>query len=314
LANNKIYNSPEKYKAMRKLSLEDKGVFDSVFGKLSFPLQELNFKWIFLNSVMYSDMEWAEINGNVCLFLTFENARYIYPILPGEKLPETVNDCFAMADEYCQKHKISALPSIAYIPEELSSQYSALKGFVLKPQSQDYVYNAKELVALEGPAYKDKRNARNNLLKNNKVLAEPYSKKHEAECLAMLQRWKVQKEQNMPEDAEAKFKAEADFAEHVLKKASELDIPGLVVYVNGLLEGFTFGVKANEKMCSVWVEKTSLFIKGMPPFIFTEFVRQCFPECEFVNAGEDWGVEYLKVAKMSYHPAMVHKFYSLFRQ
>jgi hypothetical protein len=297
---------------MKKLGIEDKAIFSPEFSKLAVPLQELNFNWLLLNCTMYSDMEWTRINGNICLFLTFEGSRYIYPILPGDKLPETIEQCFRLADDYCANHAIDAKPSIAYIPEELSAQY-ALKGFKLIPQSQDYIYNAAELVSLEGPAYKDKRNQRNNLLKNNKVSAEPYSEKHYAACIGMLKRWRLQKEQNMPEYDEAKFNAEADFAEHVLEMFPKMGFKGLVVFVNGVLEGFTFGDKVTEKVCSIWVEKTNLFIKGLAPYIFTEFVKQCFSDCELVNAGEDWGVEYLKVTKMSYHPAILHKFYSLVR-
>jgi uncharacterized protein len=298
----------------KNFGIEDRSVFEPAFSALAFPLQELNFNWILLNSVMYSDIEWARINGNVCLFLTFEGTRYIYPVLPGDRLQETIEECFKLADEYNRTHGIKNPPSVAYIPEEFLPQYSSLTGFAIKPQSQDYIYDAKKLVALEGPEYKDKRNQRNNLLKNNKVRAEPYSLKHQTECLEMLKRWRLQKEQNMPEESESKFLAEADFAEHTLKMAEKLEIKGLVVYVNGVLEGFTFGEKVNSRMCSIWVEKTNLFIKGIAPYIFTEFIRQCFSDCELVNAGEDWDVEYLRVTKLSYHPAIIHKFYSLVRQ
>jgi uncharacterized protein len=299
---------------LKKFGIEDKTVFDSAFSSIDFPLQELNFNWIFLNRTMYSDLEWVRINGNICLFLTFEGSRYIYPPLPGNKLQETLKECFMIAEEYNRQQGIKTPPLAAYIPEEFASQYSALAGFSFKPQSQDYVYNAKELVALEGPAYKDKRNQRNNLLKYNRVAAEPYSEKHEAACLDMLHRWVTQKEQNVPDADDVKFRAEAEFAEYVLKMAPKLGLKGLVVFVNGSLEGFTFGDRANGKMCSIFVEKTNLFLKGLAPYIFTEFVRQCWSDCGLVNAGEDWDVEYLRVAKLSYHPAIIHKFYSLVRQ
>lgn len=298
---------------LKKFGIEDRPIFEAVFDSLDFPLQELNFNWILLNGTMYSDIEWCRINGNLCFFLTFEGVRYIYPALPGEKLQETVGTCFEIAEDYCKKNRIKEPPCIAYIPEEFSSKYSTLSGFTLKPQSQDYVYDAKKLVALEGPEFKDKRNQRNHLLKYNKVSAEVYSEKHEAACLDLLHRWMTQKEQTVPDASDEKFRAEADFAKHVLKVAPKFSLTGFVVYVNGNLEGFTFGDKVSETMCSVFVEKTNLFFKGLAPYIFTEFVRQCFAGCELVNAGEDWDVEYLKVAKLSYHPKAIHKFYSLYR-
>ena len=57
-----------------------------------------------------------------------------------------------------------------------------------------------------------------------------------------------------------------------------------------------------------------LKIKGLAPFIFTEFIKKCWSSYKFINAGEDWDVEYLRVTKMSYHPVKIHKSYMLVKE
>ncbi|MBN2454550.1 DUF2156 domain-containing protein [Candidatus Woesearchaeota archaeon] len=303
---------------MKKFSPEDREVFQKAYGSLSLPLAEQNFKWLLLNSMtsFYNDVEWDIINKNLCLFVTFEGVRYVWgPPLPGEKLQETLEKCFSLCEEYNKAHSITAKPELLYLPDEYVPQYSKLSGFLVKHQNQDYIYNSKELVKLEGGIHKKKRNLINSLLKSNEVTSETYSaEKHEKACLNLLERWKSQKEELVPDDYEEKFRQEADMAEKTLKLTPNLSLTGLVVFVNGNLEGFTLGDRINENMCSIFVEKTNLSIKGLPPFIFTEFVKKCWSSCELINAGEDWDVEYLKVSKMSYRPAIIHRFHTLFRK
>jgi hypothetical protein len=297
---------------IKKFTLVDKNIFDTAYSSLKFPLAEHNFKWLYLNSTMYKDMQWAKINGNLCLFLTFEGNRYIWgPPLGGDKLQETLEICFKLCDEYNKKHNFAGSPAVMYIPEELAEEYSKLKGFTLKHQNQDYIYDSQSLIKLEGGAYKKKRNLIRSLLRENTVNSEIYSKEHEEGCLSLLQRWREQKKEIVPESEEKKFELEADFTERVVKLVGKLELKGIVVFVNGKLDAFTFGEALNSQMCSIFVEKTNLAIKGLSPFVFTEFVKKCWSNYKFINAGEDWGVEYLKVTKMSYHPVKIHKSYML---
>jgi len=55
------------------------------------------------------------------------------------------------------------------------------------------------------------------------------------------------------------------------------------------------------------IEKTNNRFQGMPQFIYQQFCASDFSNVEYVNAGEDWGIEGLRRAKMSYHPCMLAK-------
>jgi len=110
---------------MQNFSLEDKEMFDKVYGKLKFPLAEHSFAWIYLWDSCYKDIKWELINENLCLFITFDGNRYVWgPILPGKKLADTLRKCFSLCENYNVNHSISKRPAVLYIPEELKEKYS----------------------------------------------------------------------------------------------------------------------------------------------------------------------------------------------
>tara|TARA_Y100000031_G_C8006404_1_gene286028 strand:- start:439 stop:633 length:195 start_codon:yes stop_codon:yes gene_type:complete len=57
--------------------------------------------------------------------------------------------------------------------------------------------------------------------------------------------------------------------------------------------------------------KTNLDIKGLSQFIYGEFLKRFFSDCELVNDGEDWDVNYLEKTKLSYKPYLIKKSYFL---
>lgn len=298
---------------LQKVGPETKEAFEKAYAKLKFPLAEHNLSWILLWDSCYKDMEWAEINGNFCLFITFDGKRRVWgPPLPGNRLPETISECFSICEEYGKRHGTSEKPELLYIPEELKEAYLQLTGFALSEQGQDYVYDAEDIITLKGNKYKDKRNKRNYFVSNHDFSVEDYEKgKHREGCAQLLESWRMQREPTAtPEDRE-KLAYDAAANLKVFQSADELNIPGMVVKVNGKIEGYIFGQKIKPELCTLFLGKTNLKVKGLSQFIFGEFLKRRFPEAKYANDGEDWDVEYLQHAKESYNPAMVKKSYKL---
>ncbi len=298
---------------MKKFTLECKKIFDEAYGSLEFPLAEHSFSWIYTWESFYRDIEWAEINGNLCLFLTFEGARCVWgPVLPGKKLEDTLRKCFSLCDNYNASRGTGKKAAAMYIPEELKEGYSSLEGFELKRQNTDYVYKIRDVIELAGREYKDKRNKRNFFMKNCKYSAEDYSAaKHRRGCESLLQRWKKQKLPSLSgEDAE-KLEEEARINSRALELAEPLGMKGMVVLVDGKVEGYIFGERTNKRICTLFFGKSNLGIKGLSQFIYGEFLKRNFSDAELVNDGEDWGVSYLEHGKLSYNPEIIRKSYML---
>lgn len=296
---------------IKKFELEDKKIFDETYKKLKFPLAEHSFSWIYIWGGCYKDIEWTNINGNLCLFLTFENNRYVWgPVLPGNKLADTLSKCFQLCKNYNKDNNIDKKPSMMYIPEELKEKYSEIKDCRLKDQNQDYIYKRKDIIELKGDKYKSKRNLRNYFVKNYKHKVEEYEKsKHMEECVKLLDKWKAQKLEVVKKEHHESLDDEYNANLKVLQLAERFSLKGVVVYVDGRIQGYTLGEQTNKDMCTDFFEKTNLNIKGLSVFIYGELLKLF--NCELVNAGEDWDVDYLKKIKLSYHPIMVKKSYTV---
>ena len=301
----------QKSVSLNKFTIKDKKIFDDAYKKLKFPLAEHSFAWVYLWNGCYKDIEWAEINGNICLFVTFEGNRYIWgPVLPGIKLSETVKKCFELCEQYNKEKKIKGKPAVKYIPEELKEEYSNIHGYKLVHQNQDYIYRRNDIIELKGGKYKDKRNLRNYFVKNCKYKVEEYEKsKHRGSCIEILGKWNRQKLEVINEEHHESLQEEYDANLKVLDNASAFSLKGVVVYVDEKIQGYTFGGQTNKNMCTDFFEKTNLGIKGLSVFIYGELLK--IFEGEFANAGEDWGVDYLRAVKLSYHPFMIRKSYTL---
>ena len=290
---------------------EDKKIFDEAYSKLKFPLAEHSFAWVYLWDYCYKDIEWARINGNICLFLTFEGNRCIWgPILPGIKLSETLKKCFEVCEQYNKEKKTKGKAMVKYIPEELKEEYSNIDGYKLLHQNQDYIYRRKEIIELKGEKYKNKRNLRNFFVQNYKYKVEEYEKdRHMEGCIEILNKWNRQKLEVINKKHHESLQDEYDANLKVLENAPAFSLKGVVAYVDEKIQGYTFGEQTSKNMCTDFFEKTNLGIKGLSVFIYGELLK--IFEGEFVNAGEDWGVDYIMAVKLSYHPVMVRKSYML---
>lgn len=296
---------------MQKLAPADKKIFDKAYGSLQFPLAEHSFAWLYLWDGCYGEMEWALINGNLCLFLTFEGKRCIWgPVVPGKKLADTLGRCFSMCEDYNAERGIPENPAMMYIPEELKDAYANLSGFKLQEQNQDYIYKRTDIIELKGDSYKSKRNLKNYFMKNYSCAVEQYNAgRHRAGCLDLLHRWKEQKLETIEDADVEKLDAEVAANERALELANTLGLKGVVVLVDGKVQGYSFAERTSSIICTDFFEKTNLRIKGLSVFIYGELMKLF--DCEYVNAGEDWDVKYLERIKRSYRPHLIKKSYSL---
>ncbi len=95
-----------------------------------------------------------------------------------------------------------------------------------------------------------------------------------------------------------------------------LDVIGLVIYIDDEIKGFTVGEKINDTTASVIIEKTDFEILGCAQFIFREFTKILKDEyaIEYVNVGDDMGFENLKKVKMSYRPNKLVPKYTIYQK
>lgn len=171
----------------------------------------------------------------------------------------------------------------------------------------DYVYEGEKMRNLSGRKLHSKKNHFNAFLKEygdrfeyRLLLPEEFYK-----CIEIEDRWAKTKEndQNLISERLALPKIFAN-----IKYLPGLKVGG--IYVDGELEAFSIGDYLNSNTALIHVEKANPEIRGLYVAMSVFFLRNEFPEVEFVNREEDLGLEGLRQAKLSYKPVkMIDKYY-----
>ncbi len=170
---------------------------------------------------------------------------------------------------------------------------------------EDYVYAADDLRNLPGRRYQPKRNH------INRFMAEYPDYRYEEltpdrfdECMQLEREWRRNHEGHTSElcaEQRAMQRAFAHFA--------ELGMTGGCIYVGERMVAFTYGSAVNDHTFDTHVEKADTDYDGAFTVINCLFARHLPERFTLINREEDLGIEGLRRAKLSYHPAIIqHKF------
>ena len=171
------------------------------------------------------------------------------------------------------------------------------------PADWDYVYNTSDLAELGGRKYHGKRNHLKKLLEREHTYS-PLTEKDFDECIEFAVReYNKSREYDDHSRVCEQFAINA-FFEHFF----ELGLTGGVLRTDGVMAGFTIGDRINKDTYGVHIEKARTDIDGAYQAINNYFAKDNLGY-RYLNREEDLGVEGLRKAKRSYHPAfMVEKY------
>ena len=299
---------------MREVTLEDRETFQKFFAGVKEPVADTTFvmRFIWAGPLKHT---WTVINGNLCVF-GYDKGRYVLwgPPVGGTKLAETIVECFKIVEGMNKAAGITAKTAAIYIPQCLKDEYEAIAakiGCSLEYWTQDYVYRTQDLIDLKGPQFDSKRNKINFFMKNYDYSVEKFEvPKHLDDCLKLVKLWSEQKAEVDDGSYRHEIDSETEIAKTVLAFADKLGVKGLVVKVDGSVIGVSLGEQLAVNMCSNIIEKTNPAVNGAAQFIYREFAK-LWPDCEFLDAQDDFGVDCLKRVKLSYHPAKLITSYCL---
>ena len=206
--------------------------------------------------------------------------------------------------------------------EEGTQIYEMLKDFVIEKKLVDYIYKADSLIELKGDSYKSKRGEINRFQKiyPNHRIEILEKEKHAQDVMALFNKWVKDRATYMPKEEMENFFDGIYFERFAIKRLlnnyDELDVCGIVIYIDDELKGFTVGEKINETTSSVIIEKTDFEILGCAQFIFREFVKLLKEKYDtnYINVGDDMGFENLKKVKMSYRPNKLIPKYTIYQK
>jgi hypothetical protein len=251
-------------------------------------INEYGLVWIYrIKNQVFSSVPLCTDENMVASF--YEMKEYFNSVL-GVKLK------LYLVDEHTKN--ILNLPKDKFLVEEERDYF-------------DYLYNAKELMALSGKKYHKKKNHVNGFLKEyeNRYRVKIADKSDVESIKEFLIKWH-NKRNIIDEYNRDDYELKGIF--YVLEHCDMLKYKMLLVYVDDVIEGFTLGTYLREeKTAYIHVEKANPDIRGLYAFINREFLKNCFSEAEYVNREDDMGLEGLRKAKLSYNPIELIKKYTI---
>ena len=205
------------------------------------------------------------------------------------------------------RNRGSGVTRIENVPEEQREELQQL-GLKLISNDADYLYHTQDLVNLKGDRYKSPRAAYNRFLRAHRVRYTPYRVPDRDACLALLQRWMAQKEETpypsgSQTDPVARYMLRDAALAHrtALYHYQALGLMGRVIWVNGMIRGYSFGFERSSEVFCVMLEVTDRSIYGLAQFLFREFCRE-LQKYPFINTMDDSGLASLAKSKRAFHP------------
>ncbi|TLP40723.1 DUF2156 domain-containing protein [Arcobacter arenosus] len=316
---------------LKHFDLNAKEIMDNYLKEISVDLSDYtfagNYIWLSTATGFYSI-----VNDTFCLFIlnSGELTMLLPPIGKKEKTYEAILKCFEIMNVHNSNRNYS---KIEYVHEDILEGfvdyleegtliYEMLKDFLIEKKLVDYIYKAEDLIDLKGDSYKSKRNEINKFKKiypNHKIEILEKSK-HGDDVIQLFNKWVKDRTTYMPKEEIEVFLDGIYFERFAIKRLfnnyENLDVIGLVIYIDDEIKGFTVGEKINDTTASVIIEKTDFEVLGCAQFIFREFTKILKEKyaIEYVNVGDDMGFENLKKVKMSYRPNKLVPKYTIYQK
>lgn len=261
-----------------------------------------NFIWLSQKNGFYQIIE-----DCFCLFAL--NGHTLTMLLPplgaAPRQAAALDTCFAVMNGYNPNPYLS---QVEFTYREFVGLLPDESRYLVERSLPDYIYKTEDLIKLQGNAYKTKRSEINQFRRtypNHHM--EVLGPQHHDGIRELLNTWLKNRLQYLSGEAIADFlytvEQERQAIARALKHCDTLGLSGLVLMIDGKLEGFTFGDRLTADVGNVLVEKTNFAIPGSAQYLFREFAKT-FADCTYINVGDDLGLENLRRVKMSYRPAL----------
>lgn len=247
---------------------------------------------------------WME-SGETFFLLARSPDGWFMPLPPLGPRPidETVREAFAWMRRWNGPSPVSRIENVM----EPQRRVLESRGFSCRRKDGDYLYKAESLAALSGDRYKAQRALCNRVEREHVFVTEPYRAGHQAGCLALYERWAVQKRAGALDAMGAFFLEDAKVAHsRVLAEHEQIGIAGTVVIAQERVMAYTFGYWLTPQTWCVLLEVADRSMPGLAQWLFRETSRSAVGGGAMsINAMDDAGLPDLREAKRAYRPQTV---------
>ncbi len=287
----------EKMLEFRPITPYDKALYDSKFSD-GF---ERGCEFSFANLYLWGRQSMVVLDGQILLFSQFDR-RSVYPFPVGS------GDKRKALDAIIADSQARGIPCrISGISDEgkrlIRNLYGDKFRFHCDEGSFDYVYSIDDLADLKGKKYHGKRNHINRFKADYpdfKVV--PLNGDNLTDAKKLVDEWY---EIKLNENPDGDFHMEKAAIKKAFRDFDALQMEGIALYVGERAVAVTLASRLNFDTFDVHFEKAASDINGAYAMInnsFAKYIREKYPEVNFLNREEDMGLDGLRRAKQSYYP------------
>lgn len=252
------------------------------------------------------DTQFAVLDGFL-LFKFWADGELVYMMPTGRGDLRKVLDAL-IEDAHREKSCLCLLGVTQDNCAELEALMPGRFRFTVDRDYADYIYLRTDLATLSGKRYQPKRNHVNKFRKNYPDYEYlPITPARIGECLDLEAEWCKANGCDQQEGTGNERRALV----YALHHFEELGLTGGILHAGGKMAAFTFGMPINRTTFGVHVEKADTSIEGAYAMINYEFANHLPEQYIYLNREEDLGIEGLRRAKLSYHPALLLEKYSV---
>lgn len=278
------------------LKPEDKPLYD----RFLLSCGERGCEYNFANLFLWGRQKATFHQGNLAFFCQFNRKSvYLFPL--GENLKPTLDAIISDSRKRGIPCRLTSLTEADR--ERLEGWYPGQFYFQPDRDSFDYIYSIDALADLKGKKLQRKRNHCNRfLLDHPGCTAEPITDENTPQVLQMLESWYAQRQ---AADPTASFYLEQAAISRALRHRQALGLEGLVLMESGQIIAMTMGSALSENTFDVHFEKAMEGFDGAYSVInrgFARYLREKYPQLQWLNREDDLGLEGLRKAKLSYYP------------
>ena len=260
-------------------------------------------EWAFGTLFIWRDSFYSKIcrRGDRVLFC-FGGPLHTYnlPLCPPAALPELIELMIADAKE--KGFPFQMWGATKECTEELENLFPGRFRFEPDRNGSDYIYRSEDLIRLSGRKYHGKRNHIAQFERTYDWSYEDVSPENLEECRAVAKEWCRAHGGCKEQDG---YAGEACALDRALNHFGELNLGGGMIRIEGKPVAFTVGEEINPKTYLLHFEKALDGYDGLYAVINREYAERRLSGYEFINREEDMGLEGLRKAKLSYHPAFL---------
>lgn len=268
----------------------------------------------FVNLYAWGRQQAAMVEGNLALFSQF-SGQSIYPFPIGFADPKPTIDAL-MADAKQRKIAFRITSLSQEDCEYLQTTYPDMFHYHVVRSNFDYIYDINDLAELKGKKYQKKRNHANRFWQQNPdATTVALSEDTLPLVWQVFDAWYALRQEN---DPHSDVYMERIAAKKALDHWQELDLEGLVLMADGQPVAATVASRLCKDTFDIHFEKALDTADGAYPVInqeFAKYLRAKHPDALWLNREDDLGIEGLRKAKLSYHPArLVEKHWAALKE